>query len=164
MNVELLNIADPPNKIRKNIPSSGDSYRLLENVIFKNSGNLSITRPILMVRYSTEISDYSKYNYMRIPKFGRYYFITDIVTNNGIVEIHGKSDPLTSFQKDILDKGQAQYITRSQSVQNRYLVDGLLPFESRNKYFVKQFGDEVYDIHCHNVLLETIGKGGVPVD
>ena len=155
MNVNLYNVSDPPNKISKKL----NDKLVIENVRFKNEGTLDVLNPIIIIQLSDEISDYIKYNYVEIPKFTRYYWITSITTSGGLVEISCKVDPLMSFKNDII--GSLQYVSRSENVNNRYLVDNLLPISSKHLFTIQPFGDSVYDENCTYLLLETAGKGGV---
>lgn len=155
MNVNLYNVSDPPNKISKKL----NDKLVIENVRFKNEGTLDVLNPIIIIQLSDEISDYIKYNYVEIPKFTRFYWITSITTSGGLVEISCKADPIMSFKNDII--GSLQYVSRSENVNNRYLVDNLLPISSKHLFTIQPFGDPVYDEHCTYLLLETAGKGGV---
>lgn len=155
MNVSLYKNSAPPNKINKK--SSLTNERTFENVYFTEKGTLDILHPTVLLKVTNDIGDISNYNYMYIGKFSRYYYIESISTEGGLIRITGRVDALMSHRQDIL--ASEQYITRSQSVQNRYLVDPLLPISSQHKYFVKTFGSPVFDEHCTNVILETIGKG-----
>jgi hypothetical protein len=157
MNVILYNISDPPNKVNKKLGTG----KTIEGVVFKENDYLNILTPTIVLNLSDEISDYSHYNYVYIKRFARYYYITNMTAKGGLVEISCKSDPLKSFSKDILKS--SQYVVRSQTSQNKYIPDTLLPFTSRHKYYSVEFGDPVTDIHCQCVIMETIGKGGTPV-
>lgn len=70
------------------------------------TGNLvndcSIIDPVILLKID-DISDYIKdCNYMYIPKFGRYYYITDIISKrNRLVEVHAHTDVLMSFKSEI---------------------------------------------------------------
>lgn len=154
MNVELYNVSDPPNKVKKTLKGK----KTIENVIFKDDNSLDILNPTIVIRLTTEITDYTKYNYCRIGKFARYYYISSISTKGGLVELRCKVDPLMSFSGDII--GSLQYVSRSENLENRYLVDSLLPISSKHLFTIQPFGLKAYDENCINVILETAGKGG----
>ena len=67
--------------------------------------NTSILDPVLVLEnpvVNDEVINLSKYNYMKIPEFNRYYFITDIVSlNNNIWEIHAHVDVLYTYGEQI---------------------------------------------------------------
>lgn len=156
MDVLLYNTSDPKNKIDKRLGNS----TTIENVRFVEKDVLNVINPSILLKLSDEISDISHYNYLKIPKFDRYYYITNISAEGGLIKIDTKVDPLKSFASEI--KASQQYVTRSSSKMNRYLVDNMLPIHSDHKYIIKNFGVDVYKPDCHYVILETIGKGGTP--
>lgn len=91
MDIVLGKIADEKNKLNKTV---------YDAVIY--SGTLkqetSVIRPSVII----EASNLSVYNYMYISEFGRYYFITDIVSiKNGLWRISGVVDVLMSFKSAI---------------------------------------------------------------
>ena len=153
MDIILYSVSDPPNKVNKSL-GHGTS---VSGVVFKERDYLNVINPTIRLNLGNEVSDISLYNYVYIARFTRYYYIDNISTDGGLVEIECRVDPLKSFAKDIY--ASKQYVIRSQTRQNRYLVDPLLPMQSDHKYYTKVFGNPVYDEHCHNVILETIGTG-----
>ena len=81
----------------------------------------SVVNPTITI----QITNPSQYNYVYIPQFNRYYFITDTVNvRNNIWEIHMHVDTLSSFKtqiranKAIIDKNQ--YLSNA----NKYYNDG----------------------------------------
>ena len=67
-------------------------------------GNLrdecSVINPTILVEHS----NLSGYNYVYIPEFKRYYFITEMtIVRNNLWRISLKVDVLESFKKDILN-------------------------------------------------------------
>ena len=92
MQIEFYKNSSEKNKIGKSISNK-----------LTLSGNLrdecSITSPSILVE-STSLVDY---NYCYIPKFKRYYFISDIVSvRNNLWRVSLKCDVLESFKSDIL--------------------------------------------------------------
>lgn len=162
MNITLYNNTSPPNKIVKTL--SGTPWEIT-NVRFTDDNALSVISPKLILDIGTEVDKLAKYNYLRIPKFSRYYYFEVAETSGGLAVIHCKSDPLMSFSSDILNpNGPEQYITRSEagSLHNRKIVDTMLPMYSDKKWDVVPFGENIFITNCANVILETIGKGGTP--
>lgn len=156
MNIILYRISDPPNVVNKVLHDKNE----IEDVRFTEERYLDVVNPTVQlhsVSYDS-ITDYSKYNYMYIPKFARYYYIDEITTVNAIVEIKCRCDVLRSFKSDII--GSKQYISRSQTSNNKYMVDHLLPMQSKHHFKIHTFGDPVFDEGCYHVILETTGKGG----
>lgn len=92
MEIVIGTIADEKNKLNKTF-NNQRTYR----------GNLrqeaSITNPQIII----EAENLSLFNYMYIPQFGRYYYITDIVSiRNNLWSVFGKVDVLMSFKDGIL--------------------------------------------------------------
>lgn len=159
MDVHFYNISDPPNKIKKNVSKTGGFK--VENVRFTDKGALSVRNTEILINLgnNADIVEYHKFNYFYIARNQRYYFITEISAEGGLVRISGVSDPLTSFQNDILKS--SQYVSRSESTINAKIVDDLLPIHSDNLIHIEPFGHTVYDENCGYCILETAGKGQV---
>ncbi len=67
-------------------------------------GSLRDTSKIVNPTILVELSNPSQYNYMYIPAFGRYYFITEIESvRTNLWNITGAVDVLMSFQTQILN-------------------------------------------------------------
>lgn len=83
--------SDEQNKLNKTIQNQ---------VTF--SGTLKESTSVITPKVLIEASNLSGYNYMYIANFGRYYFITDIISyRNGLWIISGKVDVLMSFKSGI---------------------------------------------------------------
>ena len=85
----------------------------------------SIIDPVILIEDSVGLANLNVANYFEIPEFGRKYFIGDIVSvRNGLVQISGHVDVLSSFSGDIsLNKG---IVFRQENDWNLYLNDGIL--------------------------------------
>lgn len=167
MDIILYKNISPPNTIKKKNEKGAyiqgeNQGEKIEDVRFFEDGALDILNPTLLINYSTEVSDIVKYNYVKIPKFKRFYYIDKINTEGGLFRIECKCDVLMSHKEDILSS--KQYVIRQQNVNNSpYLEDGLLPIRSDHNYLAKPFGDYVDDRTCGRVILATTGKGGTVV-
>ena len=105
-----------PNKLNK-------SLREVITVTGSLRENASVINPDIMV-YST-ITNIVGSNYVYIADFGRYYYITDIVSiTNTLVRVKLKVDVLMSFKNDILSN--RGIIQKSENNWNLYLNDGSL--------------------------------------
>lgn len=82
----------------------------------------SLTNPVIIFEYA---GDLENCNYFYIPKFQRYYFVTDIRSiRNDMWEISGHCDVLTTAWK-LGQLKQCQGITKKQSkLNNLYINDG----------------------------------------
>lgn len=78
------------------------------------------------------------YNYMYIPEFARYYFITGMeVINNKLVRISGHVDVLMTFANYI--KEQTATVKRQENNWNLYLNDGFFKTFQNPKIQFKEF-------------------------
>jgi hypothetical protein len=132
--------------------------RKISDCTFKEDGALNITNPTVICDVSgvDDINDFNGYNYMYIPQLKSYYWIT-WYTEGGLIVIEGERDPFKTFWDSI--KKSSQYVTRQEHRQNGMIVDNRLVMHSDNIYDAIPFGDPVFDKHCVNVILETIGTG-----
>ena len=88
------------------------------------NGNLrdecSVISPTILVEHS----NLSDYNYVYIPEFKRYYFITEMtIVRNNLWRISLKVDVLESFKSDILNLSCIVDKQQNQSYNN-YIDDG----------------------------------------
>lgn len=105
----------------------------MKEVILKH--DVSIINPVLAVQENYD--SYVNFNYFYIPKFKRYYYITNVDFSNNIAYISGTVDVLASYRVDILNS--TQYIIRSQSYWNGNILDSLYPTDSKPTYKTVDF-------------------------
>lgn len=115
------------------------------NVVNKNiehreymSGTLreecSITDPTILIEYEG-IFDFQ---YMRIPDFNRYYYITSVVAvRAGLWAITGHVDVLMSFKEYFYNC--YGIVSRQENLYNLYLDDDRLKVTSQRQYVTKTF-------------------------
>lgn len=78
--------------------------------------NTSVLDPVILL----ETENPTAYNYMRIPQFSRYYFITDMKSiRNNLWEISGTVDVLETYKVDI--RALSVILSDSQSEGSNYL-------------------------------------------
>ena len=93
MTINLYNISDDPRKVVKTLGSA----TALQCELVYPSDLLNPTIRISATNWSASL------NYMYIPDFSRYYFITEVTyENGGAVTIQGRVDPLMSYSSSIL--------------------------------------------------------------
>lgn len=113
MTISLGKTPDDPRVIRKTF-----------NTVASFSGSLKNDSSIITptVRIAGNVGSVAGCNYMHIPEFGRYYFITNIVSiANNLYEVSGKVDVLKSNADDILASKALAY--RSSGNYDLYLDD-----------------------------------------
>ena len=160
MDIILYKNSAPPNKVNKKGNISNE--KKIENVRFIENNKLDIINPSVLISGFNDVSDLKKYNYMKIPKFNRFYYVDSISTEGGLVRIDGRCDVLYSHMEDILNS--KQYILRQETYNNSpYLDDGMLPISSTHCYKGIAFGRKVADVTCGRIILATTGKGGTPI-
>ena len=143
MNIDFYTTKDPQNYVNKNLTN--------ETIITgcKLLHETSLLTPVVACRFAN-IADVAKFNYVKIPQFNRYYFITNVTfKSGGICEISLKVDVLMSAKSDIL--ASSQIIERQQHKRNPMLIDPLYPVGCDNSY---AYG------YCQNKLINT-GDSGI---
>lgn len=95
----------------------------------------SVTNPVLKV--SGGPSKIANYNYVYIPDFNRYYYITDFTVENGYILVSCKVDVLMSYKTSI---GACPCIVNRQEKKfNFYLNDNEFKTYQYTKQFVHSF-------------------------
>ena len=105
----------------------------------------SITNPVVLIEGIFNIYNNGNVNYMYLPDYRRYYYITDIIQKRAnLVEIHGRVDVLMSFKDEI--KNCSGIVKRQANKWNLYLDDGSLKVYQNKviitKVFPSGFNDE----------------------
>ena len=81
----------------------------------------SVLTPVVLI----EAGNLSGYNYALISSFGRYYYITDIVSINNLWEVHMKVDPMSS-NRDLIG-ALSVYVERADADFDGEVSDNLYP-------------------------------------
>lgn len=96
----------------------------------------------------------SNFNYMYIPEFHRYYFITGITSvKKGLWQIDGHCDVLESYKDSI--KENVAIIKRQESIWDLYLNDEKFKAESTNKTATILFPNNLFN--TVNFILTAAG-------
>lgn len=112
--IELMRNNSPKEMINKSIST-------LTTVTGTLKEDTSIIDPVIKIQ--GDISNFTRCNYMFIPKFNRYYYVTDLRSiMNNIFEISGHVDVLTTYQEAI--RNNNAIIRRQENDWNLYLNDG----------------------------------------
>ena len=135
MEITLYKTSEENNKIDKTLSEPYNMTGSLRN-------ESSVIRPSILI----EIENPTKYNYMYIPDFGRYYFIKEMTSvRNNLWRLDCEVDVLKSYANEIktltviIDKNKDYLRT------NQYLDDGSFIIENKNTIEIKNFNSGFND-------------------
>lgn len=112
-----------------NVVDKSISLALSTSGTLKN--DCSVTDPVILV----EAYNISNVNYMHIPEFGRYYYITNIVSvRNGLWSVSGHVDVLMTYKGQIRSRSAILSRTADQNYANLYLDDDRLSVTCRRDF------------------------------
>lgn len=147
MDIFLYKTESTPNVVDKKLAEVAHytSVRLLDDT--------SVLTPTIEVRESTIIDDLWSINYFYIPKFKRYYFVSDLTATAGMFRISGKVDVLRTYKSEI--NISSQIVTRQQNLQDKYLHDSMIPISDKQEVIETEFGDTFDDTNSLFILVTT---------
>lgn len=147
MDIFLYKTESAPNVVDKKLTEVAHytSVRLLDDT--------SVLTPTIEVRESNTIDNIWDVNYFYVPKFKRYYFVTDLTATAGMYRISGRVDVLKSYASEI--KASSQIITRQENRQDRYLHDSMIPISDKQEVIETEFGDTFDDTNSLFILVTT---------
>ena len=132
MDVYIYKNTDDERKLNKTLS-------VQRSVIANIKGTCSITAPTLILSYQGV-----DFNYIYVPAWSRYYFVTDIaVTTGGRVEVRCKVDVLMSNIDEILNLNCLILRQENETLCNKYLVDNKMFANTVKEETVESFGEEV---------------------
>lgn len=98
-------------------------------------GDCSITNPVMIL--TGDAGDYALINYMYVPDFNRYYYVTCRALPGGLIEVTGRVDVLCSCAPYL---AQTPCVVRRQENDwNLYLNDGTFKAYANDKIVTKKF-------------------------
>lgn len=98
----------------------------------------SLIDPVILIEANAPGFHANGYNYCYVEEFGRYYYITNIIsTNHTLWEIHCHVDVLMSYQEQI--RAQTAIVARQESQYNLMLDDGIFMVYQNPKIQTKTF-------------------------
>lgn len=129
MEITLYKTSDENNKIDKTL---SEPYNMIGSL--RNESN--VIRPSILI----EIENPTRYNYMYIPEFGRYYFIKEITSvRTNLWRIDCEVDVLKSYADKIKTLTVIIDKNKDYSKTNQYLNDGSFVIENKNTIEIKNF-------------------------
>ena len=100
-----------------------------DNVYGKLREETNILNPSILFEYDV----YPEFNYVYIPKFKRYYFVTNIVcVRNNIYRVELKVDVLYSYETDL--RTQSAFVLRQENTYDASIFDDRLPTKTNMKW------------------------------
>ena len=114
----------------------------------------SIINPSILVKSA----GVPKGNYARIEAFGRYYFITDIVSvRNELWEIKMHVDVLQTYAAQI--KAGEEMVSRQELNYNNYMQDNQAPLSSDVKQDIHKF-EKAFDTGSYMLVINSAAVKG----
>ena len=109
---------------------------LIETIAGELNSECSIVNPVLTVEI--EASKIAKCNYVYIPDFGRYYFVTNITSSyNGLWVLSCKVDVLMSYREGI--RANTAIVGKNENEYNLLLNDGSIKSYASPHILTKKF-------------------------
>lgn len=110
--------------------NSSDKRTLNKSITqIKNIETLNIKTPTSIINpvFTVNVFDnFVNVNYVYIPTYNRYYFITDIIQiTNNILELHCSVDVLMSYKTQLLN---SKAIIQTSNNINKYIIDSDIKF------------------------------------
>lgn len=136
-----------------------DHLHTYTNIVLKD--NTSIVTPTIKLRASDV--NVLKGNYCYIPKFKRFYYVTDIRNLGGwefdeeqqldlyLWELDLKCDVLMSFRSEIINHDAI--FTKGESGWNLYLNDSNIQIDNRTRTIIKKFPNSLTNDYTYVLLL-----------
>lgn len=142
-------------KLYKNLSEDNKIGKTLSSEISLD-GELKDSCNVLTPAVLITADDLTLYNYMYIPSFNRYYFITDIeATRRGLFLISGRVDVLETWKDNI--KNLSAIISRNEKSYDMYLQDGAFKKEAYTQIATLEFPQ---GFNADNDFILLVSGGG----
>lgn len=109
-------------------PTAGSELATYEAIVLKDQ--CSILNPTIKINIGSTTTTIP--NYVHIPIWDRYYFVTNIEWQNGVWVLKLKVDTLASWRTSI--GAQSLYVTRAAAEFDGQIMDNLYPAKSNPTY------------------------------
>lgn len=114
----------------------------------------SVLEPTILIN----ADNLSSANYMYIPEFGRYYYITGIVSvRTGLWALTGHVDVLYTYRSEI--RGCGAIIARQQNLYNLYLDDDKFLVNAQRMFTAHTFPNRIADASSGAAFVMTVAGG-----
>lgn len=123
------------NSEREALDKDVDTITTISGVL---KSDTSIIDPVIVTE--VDLVDIRKANYMYISRFARRYFITGITSvKNGLVEISGHVDVLSTYKEQIRDNTAIIKRQEKKAFYNLYLNDGVFKVYQNSTVLARAF-------------------------
>lgn len=144
MYINLYNNTSPPNYVNKSITEVVS----LEGTLREPT---SIIDPVVIIERDNPMG----FNYIHIPIFNRYYFVTGISSeSNNLVAVSMHVDVLMTYKAQI--RNMYAIIKRQENQYNLYLDDGIFKAYQNTKHKLVKFPNGFSDF---SYILALAGNG-----
>lgn len=133
MQIQIMRCTAEKNRINKSAYIT-NVFSIEGNII----ENCDIQNPVITIEKTTQPLK-SGYNYMYIPEFKRYYYITWVNVTATMWEIRGSIDVLYTYMGDILNNKAIIDKSEDVSKSNLYINDGSFVMDARKYNQVLEF-------------------------
>ena len=140
-------------KMTSDVLCYNKTKELIAETNCKFKSPIDIESPTIRIKIdSNSLISYEKCNYLEIPKFNRFYFVTKIVgICDDIIEISCESDVLSSNDITTI----TALVERQEFKRNTQIIDNELILQSNNNLIVKTVGNPV--ITDYSIYITTCG-------
>ena len=115
----------------------------------------SVVDPVIVIDESA--STLALCNYMSIPTFGRYYFITDVVAvSDQLCEVHGHCDVLSTYKAGIRTNRAVIGRSAQEGNWNLYLNDPMMKITNKSTVITKK-GFKQFPKDQFTMLMAVLG-------
>lgn len=127
MKIEFYKNNSPKNKVGKTLSK-----------VVELNGTLKDGADIINPSITVHDINSATCNYMYIPNFNRYYFITDVKNvRNGLWVVNAHVDVLETYKNTI--KGQTAIVSRQENNWNMFLNDNNFKTQQNSDIITKEF-------------------------
>lgn len=142
--ISLMRNSSPKEQLDKNLSTLASVSGTLKE-------STSIINPVIKIQ--CDVSDFANCNYMYIPEFDRFYFVTDITSiSDTIAEFNGHVDVLTTYKDQI--RSNSAIVRRQENSWNLYLNDGSFKVYQNPMVLTKSFPN---GFTAHEFVLAVAG-------
>lgn len=144
--IEIGKIDSPVNAIKK-------SFEVKQTLTGELRNESEIIDPTIIIESSSALENLFKCNYMSIPAFGRFYFITSIkLVRTFVYEVKAHCDVLSSFSDEILANNAM--VLRQENNYNLLLNDDVFKCKQNARVYYKKFPSQLGNF---NYILTVAG-------